>query len=58
MKCILREVVKHYLRVNLRLKPAKQRLCLFDKEKHKAIGEEISKLLTTGFIREITTPSG
>jgi hypothetical protein len=34
----------------------KQRLRYFDEEKHKAIGEEIGKLLTTGFIREIYHP--
>lgn len=34
----------------------KQRLCFSDKEKHKAIGEEISKLLAADFIREINHP--
>jgi hypothetical protein len=31
----------------------KQRLRRFDEEKHKGIGEEIAKLLATGFIQEI-----
>ena len=28
----------------------------FDEEKHKAIGEELSRLLATGFIREDHNP--
>ena len=35
------------------MKPTKQRLCRFDDERHRAIGEEITKLLAAGFIREV-----
>jgi len=31
-------------------------LCRFDEEKHKINGEEIHKLLTTGFIKEVHHP--
>ena len=34
-------------------KPAKQRLRCFDDERHRAIGEEITKLWAAGFIREV-----
>ena len=34
-------------------KPVKQRLRCFDEEKHRAICEEIVKLLAIGFIREV-----
>jgi hypothetical protein len=56
MKGIPREVVEHSLRVNPKSKSVKQRLCQFDEEKRRAIGEEMSKLLTTAFIREINHP--
>ena len=47
------EVVKHAPRLILGSKPAKQRLCRFDDERRRAIGEEIAKLLAVGFIREV-----
>ena len=50
---ILREVAEHTLKIHLGSKPVKQRLCRFDKEKHRAIGEEIAKLSVAGFIREV-----
>ena len=34
----------------------KQHLRRFDEEKHRAIGEEIAKLLAVGFIREVHHP--
>jgi hypothetical protein len=30
-----------------------QRLCRFNEEKQKAIGEELARLLSTGFIKEV-----
>ena len=33
--------------------PTKQCLCRFDDERHRAIGEEIAKLLSAGFIGEV-----
>ena len=53
---ILREVVEHALKIRLSSKPVKQRLCRFDEEKHRTIGEEITKLLASGFIKEVYHP--
>jgi hypothetical protein len=39
-------------------KPVKQRLRRFNNEKCMAIGEEVMKLLSAGFIREVFQPSG
>ena len=50
---ILREVTECTLKIHLGSKPVKQRLRRFDEEKHRAIGEEIAKLLAVGFIREV-----
>jgi hypothetical protein len=56
MSGILREVAEHALRIKLGSKPVQQRLCRFDEEKRRAIGEEIAKLLATGFIKEVYHP--
>jgi hypothetical protein len=56
MMGIPREVAKHKLNIKPGLKPVKQRLHLFNDEKCKAIGEEIMKLLSAGFIREVFHP--
>ena len=53
MPGILREVTKHTLKIRPSSKPVKQRLRRFDEEKRRAIGEEIVKLLATGFIKEV-----
>ena len=53
MPGIPREVAEHTLCLILGLKPAKQRLRCFDDERHRAIGEEIAKLLAARFIREV-----
>ena len=53
MPGIPREVAEHTLRLVPGSKPAKQRLRRFDNERHRAIGEEVAKLLATGFIREV-----
>ena len=50
---IPREVAEHALRLIPGSKPAKQRLRHFNDERRRAIGEEIAKLLTAGFIREV-----
>jgi hypothetical protein len=34
----------------------KQHLCRFDEEKHRAIGEEVHKLMAAGFIKEVFHP--
>ena len=53
MSGIPREVTEHALKIRLGSKPVKQHLRCFDKEKRKAIGEEIAKLLAVGFIKEV-----
>ena len=47
------EVTEHALRLVPGSKSAKQRLRRFDDERHRAIGEEVTKLLAAGFIKEI-----
>ena len=56
MTGIPREVTKHAVKIRLGSKPVKQRLRRFDEEKHRAIDEEITKLLTAGFIKEVYHP--
>ncbi|XP_066354745.1 uncharacterized protein [Miscanthus floridulus] len=53
MPCIIREVAEHALKIRLGFKPVKQHLCRFDEGKRRAIGEEITKLLAAGFIKEL-----
>jgi len=50
------EVTEHSLEIRAGSKPMKQRLRRFDEEKRKIIGEEIQKLLTDGFIKEVHHP--
>ena len=47
------EVADNALRLVLGSKPTKQRLCCFNDERHRAIGEEVAKLLAAGFIKEV-----
>ena len=53
MPGISREVAEHALKIRLGSKLVKQRLRRFDKEKRRAIGKEIAKLLVAGFIKEV-----
>ena len=53
---IPREVIEHTLKIRLDSKPVKQRLRCFNEEKHRAIGEEIAKLLVARFIKEVYHP--
>ena len=53
---IPREVTEHALKIKPGSKPVKQRLHCFDKEKRRAIGEEIAKLLVARFIKEVYHP--
>jgi hypothetical protein len=50
MKGIPREVVEHKLNIKPGSKPVKQCLHRFNDEKCKVVGEEITKLLSAGFI--------
>ena len=56
MPGIPREVAEHALKICLGSKPVKQRLRRFDEEKRRTIGEEITKLLVTRFIKEVYHP--
>jgi len=56
MPGIPREVAEHSLEIRASSKPVKQRLHRFDEEKREIIGEEIHKLLTAGFIKEVHHP--
>ena len=56
MPGIPREVAEHALKIRPGSKPVKQRLRCFDEEKHRAITEEIAKLLVGGFIKEVYHP--
>ena len=53
---ILREVIEHTLKIRPGSKPVKQCLRRFNEEKRKAIREEIAKLLTARFIKEVYHP--
>jgi hypothetical protein len=56
MPGIPRKVTELALKVRWGSKPVKQRLRRFDEEKSRAIGEEISKPLAAGFIKEVYHP--
>ena len=56
MPDIPREVTEHTLKIHPGSKPVKQRLRRFDEEKRRAIGEEITKLMAIGFIKEVYHP--
>jgi hypothetical protein len=51
MPGIPRDVAEHSLDIRAGARPVKQTLRRFDEEKRRAIGEEIHKLLTAGFIK-------
>ena len=46
-------IAEHQLNISADAKPVEQRLRCFDEEKRKVIGEELTSLLATGFIREV-----
>ena len=50
------EVIQHKLNMNPERKPVQQRRRVFAPERNQAITEEVSKLLTVGFIREMYYP--
>ena len=56
MPGILREVAEHALKIRPGSKLVRQRLRRFDEEKHRAICEEIVKLLVAKFIKEVYHP--
>jgi hypothetical protein len=56
MPGVPRELAEHSLNIQPDVKPVKQPLWRFAKEKRKAIGEEIAWLLAIGFIMEVFYP--
>jgi hypothetical protein len=56
MPDILRDVAQHSLDIRAGARPMKQPLHRFDEEKHRAIDEEIHKLIAAGFIKEVFHP--
>jgi hypothetical protein len=56
MPGIPRDVAEHSLDIRAGARPVKQPLRRFDEEKHRAIGEEIHKLMAAGFIKEVFHP--
>ena len=53
---ISRQGAEHCLDILSGSKLVKQRLCCFDDERRKAIGEEIARLLAARFIKEVFHP--
>jgi hypothetical protein len=51
-------VISHKLNVNPSLRPVKQKWRIFAPERNNAIMEEVDKLLTANFIREVSIPTG
>ena len=56
MPGISSKVIQHKLNVNLERKPVQQRRRAFAPERDQAVIEEVTKLLTVGFIREVYYP--
>ena len=56
MPGVPRQLAEHTLNVDPKYKPVKQFLRQFNEERHKAIGEEVAKLLAAGFIIEVFHP--
>ena len=46
-------VIEHYLNVDPTKKPIQQKCRFFAPEQNKAVMEEVEKLLTVGFMREV-----
>jgi hypothetical protein len=56
MPGIPRDVAEHSLDIRAGARPVKQHLRCFAEEKHRAIGEEVHKLMAAGFIKEVFHP--
>ena len=56
MPGVPRELVKHHLNTDPKMKSVKQFLCRFNDERREAMGEEIARLLAAGFIIEVFHP--
>ena len=56
MPGVPRELAEHTLNIDPKFKPVQQFLHRFNEERRKAIGEEVARLLATGFIMEVFHP--
>ena len=56
MPGVPRELAEHTLNIDPKFKLVKQFLRRFNEERHKAIGEEVARLLAAGFIVEVFHP--
>ena len=56
MPGVPRELAEHTLNIDPKFKSVKQFLRRFNEERRKAIGEEVARLLATGFIVEVFHP--
>ena len=56
MPGITPEIIQHKLNVNPDRKPIQQRRRVFAPERNQAVADEVTKLLATGFIREVHYP--
>jgi hypothetical protein len=56
MPCISQEVAEHTLNIKPRSRLVKQGMRLFNREKRWAMGEELSRLLVMGFVKEVQQP--
>ena len=56
MPSLLRELTEHTLNIDPKYKPVRQFLRRFNKERRKALGEEVARLLAAGFIVEVFHP--
>ena len=50
-------VICHKLNVDMSMRPIKQKRRVFALDRNQAISDEVGKLLTTGFIREVYYPN-
>jgi hypothetical protein len=58
MPGVSQEVAEHTLNIKPGLKPIKQGLRCFNLEKRRAVGEELSKILATDFVKEVKHQTG
>ena len=56
MPGVPRELAEHALNIDPKFIPVRQFLRRFNKERRKAIGEEVARLLAAGFIVEVFHP--
>jgi hypothetical protein len=56
MSGVCLEVTEHMLNIKPGLKPIKWGLRRLNQEKRRAMGEELSRLLTTGLVKEVQPP--